>query len=475
MRRTAAIALILLLAGGTAAAEDDAPMADPVPEATRLKEEAKTFFNEAGNADNSPSERKEARKEAYTRLVKARAMLDEWLEIHPDDAERLDDLYVDIASMMYWIHKEATLGELEPYHSPGTEPEPEPEPKPETPAKPPEGTAPPPAPKGPTPAEVLGKIRDYENRFPGDVPGLHARYRKFLAEFPDPSTPEYEAAAERLAELDRQLKDVYRFARDDDPDALEGVDDDEIVRLVRQLSADLEDDSEPVRARAARFLGALGSGEAAGPLLEALKREFDEAGPAFDAVIRALARIGGRRVTAKLTRIRSSSSLAPVVTEVLIRTVARGGVNARIAGAALAEYVTDQPTEFQHRAVEALYQAGKPGALGLAMAVDLAPVEKKVEYIEHLGEMGDPRAAGPLAHFLEVNPLGARKYQHRAARQAILALGKPAVRYLIPVLDEEKYQIWTAEMLRLITDEKLRDDKRRTWEKWYRKHRRELE
>lgn len=473
MRRTAATTLLLLLlaAAGPAAAADGEPMADPVPEATRLKDEARTFFHEAGNADNSPDERKEARKEAYSRLVKARTMLDEWLETHPDDAERLDDLYVDIASMMYWLHKEATLGELDPYHAPGSEPEPEPA----TPAKPPEGDAPPAAPKGPTPADVLARIRDYETRFPGDVPGLHERYRKFLAEFPDPAAPEYEAAAGRLAELDRQLKDVYRVARDDDPDALEGVDDDEILHLVRELSADLESDSEPVRARAARFLGSLGSGEAADPLLDALKREFAEAGPAFDAVVEALARIGGRRVTVKLTRVRGSSTLAPVVTEILIRTVARGGVNARIAGAALAEYVADQPTEFQHRAVEALFRAGRAGALGLAMAVDLAPVEKKVEYIEHLGKMGDPRAAGPLARFLEVNPLGARKYQHRAAREAILTLGKPAVRYLIPALDEEKVRVWTAEMLRQITGEKLRDDKRRTWEKWYRKHRRDLE
>ena len=46
--------------------------------------------------------------------------------------------------------------------------------------------------------EVLEKIVEYGKRFPGDVPGLHERYRKFLSDFPDTDTPEYEAAVERL-------------------------------------------------------------------------------------------------------------------------------------------------------------------------------------------------------------------------------------------------------------------------------------
>ena len=99
----------------------------------------------------------------------------------------------------------------------------------------------------------------------------------------------------------------------------------------------------------------------------------------------------------------------------------------------------------------------------------------KDDYIKHLGDVADPRTAGNLARFLVVNPTGARRKQHRAARAAIEKIGKPGVRYLIPVLDEERYMVWTAEMLRKITGVKLKNDKRRTWEKWYRKNRRKFE
>ena len=63
----------------------------------------------------------------------------------------------------------------------------------------------------------------------------------------------------------------------------------------------------------------------------------------------------------------------------------------------------------------------------------------------------------------------------KAAKDAILAIGKPGVRYLIPVLEQEMYQVWTAEMLRQVTGVKLKNDKRKTWKKWYRKNRKELE
>ena len=53
-------------------------------------------------------------------------------------------------------------------------------------------------------------------------------------------------------------------------------------------------------------------------------------------------------------------------------------------------------------------------------------------------------------------------------------MGLSAVKYLIPVLDDKRYNVWTAELLRQITEVKLKDDKRKTWEKWYRKNRRKL-
>ena len=49
------------------------------------------------------------------------------------------------------------------------------------------------------------------------------------------------------------------------------------------------------------------------------------------------------------------------------------------------------------------------------------------------------------------------------------------MRHLIPILDEDEYAVWTAEMLRQITGEKLRDDRRKTWERWFKRNRRDLE
>ena len=74
-----------------------------------------------------------------------------------------------------------------------------------------------------------------------------------------------------------------------------------------------------------------------------------------------------------------------------------------------------------------------------------------------------------------VNVRGLRKDQAKAARKSIEKLGKPAVRYLIPALDHEDVAVWTAEMLKRITGHKPKNDKRKTWLKWYQRNRRSLE
>ncbi|NUN53484.1 MAG: hypothetical protein HUU06_11950, partial [Planctomycetaceae bacterium] len=328
-------------------------------------------------------------------------------------------------------------------------------------------------PKPPDPADVLAGIRDYEKAHPGDVPGAHERYSRFLAEFPDRSTAEYGEALKRVEELDGRLKDVYRKARDDDPDALADADPAEVLKLVDQLAGDLLSAEPNVRARAARFLGSLGSGKAADALLAALLAESDS--EAFEAMKDALARIGGRRVCARLAKVKPDSEKSGVVLDLLLLMVKKGGVNARIAGEAAAALAAGMNEAARAETAEALLAAGPAGALGLSGLVESCPVERKPAYIEHLGNAGDPRVAGNLARFLVVNPQGARRTQHQAAVKAITSLGKPAVRYLIPVLDEKENQVWTAELLRQITGAKPKDDKRKTWEKWFRENRRALE
>ena len=126
-------------------------------------------------------------------------------------------------------------------------------------------------------------------------------------------------------------------------------------------------------------------------------------------------------------------------------------------------------------AIETLHGAGKAGALGLAMMLEHADEEAKADFITELGDMGEPRVARYLAQFLVVNVRGLRKDQAKAARKSIEKLGKPAVRYLIPALDDEAVAVWTAEMLKRLTGHKPRNDKRKTWQKWYLRNRRSLE
>jgi PBS lyase HEAT-like repeat-containing protein len=456
--------------------------ADAIREARRLKDEGTKHFRVAGDTDLSHKERVAARREAHSRFKEALRLMDEYLDAHTDEAEDYDKLYVEIRSMLYWVKKEAGVGEFGP-ERPDPEPEPEPEKTDPGPTKPPPGAdgagatapsapEPEPEPQGPTAADELGVIEAYGTKHPGDVPGLHERYSSFLSRFPDRDADEYATAMERLEVLDQQLKDVYRTIRDDDPDALD-VDEGDIGKLVDELTRDLVNGDEAVRERAAKFLGALGSGKAGPPLLKALKKA--KQGPVYDACVESLAKIGGKRVTRRLLKVKPTSKYGMAVLDVLKRTVERGGVNARLAGEALATYVVEFNEATQEEAAELLFGAGAPGAVGLAMVVDLAPTSKKVDYIKHLGELKAPRTSGPLAVFLEPGVRGIRLKMQKAARDAILAIDKPGVRYLIPALDNEKVRIWTAEMLRRITGADVKGDKRKTWEKWYRKHRRELQ
>jgi hypothetical protein len=471
--------LALLLASSVAgapclAAEGDPPPApadpppvskDPVGDARKLRDEGKELFKAAGDTDLPRDERKRLRQESMKKLKEARRLLDYWLELHPEQEDALTELTSDIAGTMYWLRKEGGVGEFDPA---GSKPKP-PEPPPEAPA----GPAPEKPPPPPSPAEELAKIADYEKAHPGDVPGLHERYSKFLTDFPDRTTPEYATAVQRVDDLGRRLKEVYQKARDDDPDALADMNPGDAERLVDQLTPDLKAADPAVRERAAKFLGGLGSGKAAQALTDAVLSEKEE-GP-LDAMKSALARIGGRRVCQRLAKEKPEGPSSDTVVDILLRMVKLGGVNARISGETLFPFVKPRDEATRGKVAADLFAAGRDGAVGLSLLVDYVPVEAKVGYIEFLGKAGEPRVAGNLARFLTVNPLGARRRQHQAALEALDAIGKPGVRYLIPALDDPTCQVWTAEVLRKLTGAKPKDDKRKTWEKWFRENRKAVE
>jgi hypothetical protein len=473
------LAALALAAAAPVASAQDVPggappeekTTDPVGDAKKLYAEAKEFRKTSQDTDLGRDERKKARQEAYARFDKAKRILETYLEAHPNEAEIHNETLADINTEMFWLRKEGGVGEFG-----GMKPKP---PVVPPPAAPPAGPdAPPtpeapPAPKPPGPLDVLAQIQDYEKAHPADVPGLYEMYSKFLADFPNRTMPEYETALKRVEELGQKLKDVYRKTRDDDPDALAGSDPGEVEKLVEQLSLDLKNPDKIVRMRAAKYLGGLGSGKAAPALMEALAAEKEP--EVADAVKDALAKIGGRRVCERLAKEKPGTPTAAAVVDVFLRMVRRGGVNSRIAGESVAVFAKSVDLAVQAEIAEALFQAGKDGALGLSLVVDSAPVDRKVGYIEHLGRVGEPRVTGNLARFLTVNPQGARRKQLQAAQDAILLVGKPGVRWLIPALDDPTCQVWTAELLRQITGAKPKDDKRKTWEKWFRENRKAVE
>src|SRR5258708_6418917 len=119
MGRAAALALVLGFASPAvlptsrdAYADGDPAPADPIAEAQKLADEAKEFEKVAGDPDADGTERRTARKTAFEKLKKARELLDVWLDKHPDDNDRLDKLYCEIAGRFYWIKKMSSLEEL---------------------------------------------------------------------------------------------------------------------------------------------------------------------------------------------------------------------------------------------------------------------------------------------------------------------------------------------------------------------------
>lgn len=476
-RRTAAAALwfALALAGGpfaalapqAARAEDPAPV-DPIAESKRLAAEAKQFESVAGDGDAEMSERKAARKEAYTRLKKARELLDTWLDAHPEDQEKHDAFYCEVVSRLYWIKKMGAVDEFSeraparpssPPPAAGTGPAP-PTPEPEPP-------------KPPTTEEALAAVEDYARRHPGDVPGQYELYQDFLAKHPDPGRPEYGRAMAQVEVLSKRLKDVYRLVHDDDPDSLKDVDSAQTEKLLGQLLDDLEKGVPEVRVRAARFLGALGSGKAADPLIKTMKKE--KSGELFDAASDALARIGGRRVCERLLKNGGDANLTAAIVGILTKILGRGGAEGRVAGEALGGFVEAIDPAERGPIFESLASAGPAGALGLARGLEFAPPGDVSKLVETMPEAGDPRVVQYLAKLMVVNAPGIRGEHSSAARRAIEKIGKPAVRYLIPHLDDASVNVWTAELLHRITGVRLKDDKRRTWEKWFRSNRRDLE
>jgi HEAT repeat protein len=437
--------LLILVVAAAALAQEGLDM-----EAVRaLHDEGKLHFDTSADVDLSPSERNGHRKQAFVALSKAFKILDDWCEAHPADAERLEDLIVEIHQMRYWLRKESPIGVLEEDESnvrKGIPPDWPPAPPPEVNPAP---DAPPPAPPPEAVKDHIRNAEEYAKAHPYDLAGIRDLYLDIVEHMP-PGTEAYETALKRAAELESRLKKAYRVLRNEDPDTLD-LSGAETRSLVKNLADDLKDGEPDVRKRAAQYLGLLGSGDAARVLVDLFTREKSD--DVRLAVLDALSRIGGYKVIRELGRLSGGKDSPGQIDalKILEMLAERSEAEGRHASEAVGGFVSVKDDVVAEQALSALGAMGAKGLFGLGAAVQVKNLSRRLRVIEALGKTGDGRSAGYLGPFLIFGAKGDLRKQQEAAKAAVLALGKPGVPHLARFVNHPSLRQWTKYLLFQIT------------------------
>jgi HEAT repeat protein len=453
------MALLLAFPPGFAAAQELG-----LAEVTRLRDEGKVFFDQAGNTDLSRSERNKNLKQAYEVLTKAFDLLDKWCDEHPDDADRYEDMIVEIHRMRYFIRKESPINLLDDDEKnvrKGKPPDwPDKPPEDEEPARPEPGGAAParpePGPRADPIAEHLEFAKKFEQEHPYDR--IHARDLYLdLLEHAAPGSAAYEYALGKVSAINQELKEAYRLLRGDELDSLELAGAEE-RKIVHALSKDLESGEREVRLRAAEYLGRLCSGDGARHLAMLLEKEKDA--EIRDMVLSSLAKIGGAKTCADLGDLGSSRNEA-VQQEALtiLETVARRSQSeARYASEAIGRFVTAKSDTVADQAVSALAAMGPNGIYGLLVASAVKDHERRLAVIRALGETGDGRAAGCLGPYL-MRGVSGKGLEHRtAAEEACKKIGKSVTPYLARFLGNPSAAVYIRYVLREITGQHFKTE-----------------
>jgi len=459
--RTVALAsaLVLLLIPGAALAQEL-----DIAEVTRLRNEGKVFFDEAANVDLSRSERNKNLKAGYDLLTKAFKILDNWCDEHQEDAEKYEDLMVELHQMRYFIRKESPLNLLNEDDSnvrKGKPPDwPDKPPEDPTPAQPgPGGIAP--APPDPAPrkdslVEHLEFAEKYEREHPYDQAHARDLYLDIL-EHAQPGTEVYEKAIKRVSVLNTTLKEAYRRLRNADMDTLKMAGHEE-RRIVHSLSKDLGNKERDVRLRAAEYLGLLNSGDGARHLVKLLQKEKDP--DIRDMILAALARIGGSKTCAelgKLGKIRKEAVQMEAL-QVLETLAGRSAVEGRYASEAMGRFVTAKSDLVADQAINALAAMGGDGIYGLLVASGVKNHERKLAVIRALGDTGDGRAAGGLGPYLLMGAKGKTRLYRDAAEEALKKIGEEVVPYLARFMGNPRAGVYVRYVLRQITNQHFKNE-----------------
>jgi hypothetical protein len=452
-------------------------------EARKLVLEAKPLVEKANDMDLDMEARKPPRKEAFGKLKHARELYDKYLDANPSMEDKLDKEYVDLVAMLYWIKKDSTLGDLEKEGPPADLPH-APDAAPGSPAapdkpKPPEwkdkatpgqpdtgGDAKAPAPDLPERAKrQFAAIVDYQKKNPGDLPRLLEFWQKFLADFPDPSLPEYGQAVERIGKINDRMKGVLKEVGKRDPDSIPGAESKDEKAIFGRLSQDFSAKDDDVRRRAAKLMADSRARSATFFLARGLT---DKDAEVARICREGLIAIGGTFAGENLVKLYRDApkERQQLAMDVLKAITLKGAVDAVAESPHIARFALSNDDDVADGAISLLTQMGKAGGPGLVAALDTKIVEKKIKVIGALADVKYYRSATKLAErFLGTSNTDPAPRLRDAAMEALKKMGVYVIPYLIPMLRSGSGQ-YTAFVITKITGQPFgfNDEKKvRAW------------
>ena len=467
MRKGIAVVVVALVVAFLAAAF--AAQDELLDQARKLVADAKPFVEKANDVDLEMADRKDPRKEAFKRLKDARGLYDKYLDANPTMEEKLDKEYVEMMVLLHGIKKDSALGDLDKdddSSSPAPTP-PVPDPK-APPVKPPENGAP--APDASALAKQgLAAIHDFEKAHAGDLPQIQKLYAKFLADFPDPSIPEYVEAADRLGKVTDRMKTVFQAVAKRDLDSMSGSDTKDEKAFVFKLTTDLASKDPDVRRRAAQLLTASRSRSATYFLARGVTDKDD----AFAKICHdGCVVIGGTLMGENLVKLfRDAPKEKQVLAmAVFTETVKKGDFEKVNQSRSIGRYTLSNESDIAEQAFDLLKSMGKLGGPGLVVALDSRNAAKKKYAMEVMAEAKYYRGAGIIAerYLLEGHAAGAG-YLRGAASAAIEKMGVYAVPYLIDALHGPSGRL-TGEVLSKLTGISVETDEKQKVRDWWRDH-----
>ena len=446
-----------------------------IDEARALFEEAKPFVATANDTDLPMEERRVARKEAFRRLKEGHDKYEKYFDLNPALVEKYDEEACKLNGVLHGIKKDSGLGELEKEKPLPELPGQGAAPSPGAPSPPPDvGNPRPPAPtpgtpEPPAPPDLperakrqFAAILDFEKAHATDLPTLQRFYEKFLADFPDPSLPEYAQAAERLGKVSDRIKKAFESVANRSLDSLSGSDTSDEKAVLGRLTQDFSSKDPDVRRRAARILSATRARSATFFLARGLSDKDDE----LAKICReGLIAIGGTYTGENLVKLYrdASNEKQTAALDVLNEITKKSPLDALTQSPHIGRFVLSNDGEVAQAAISLLTRMGKQGGPGLMCGLDSVFPDKKVAAMRALADARYYKASAKMADRY-LGPKVPRELRE-AALASIEKMGVYTIPWLIPILRSDS-GAWTAFVISKITGERFgfNDEKKvRAW------------